>query len=509
MREDSKRIARNTMMLYMRMILTMLISLYTSRLFLDVLGVEDFGIYNVVGGVVGMFSLISGSLSSSIGRFLTVEIGRSDFDQLRRVFSTSVNIQIIIAIIIVIGIEVGGVWFLNNKITIPPDRLDAAHWVLQCSVITFVMGLISMPYNALIVAHEHMKTFAYMGILENVLKLIILFFLYNLEFDSLKLYATLWLCVSIILRIIYGIYSKRHFKESEYQFVFDKGLFKQMFSFAGWNAIGTSALIFKEQGVNIAINVFQGPSVNAARAIAMQVNSAVSSFAGNFTMALNPQITKSYASGDRSYMMDLNYKGAKLAFFLLLFLSLPIIIEANYILGVWLKVVPEHAVNLVKLILLNAMAESISYPLITAQSATGRIKIYQIVVGGLLMLNFPISYIALKFGFDVEVTLIIALAISQLCLFARLYMLRNMISLNAIQFIKEVYLRIIATTFISAILPLMIYNLIDEGFIRFILVGFTCCLSTIFFILYLGCTTTERKFVLTKISEQKDRVFRK
>ncbi len=509
MRNDSKKIAINTLMLYMRTILTMLISLYTSRLFLEVLGVEDFGIYNVVGGVVGMFSLISGSLSNSISRFLTVEIGRGDYTQLRRVFSTSVNIQIILAIIIVFGIEIGGVWFLNNKMTIPPNRMDAAHWVLQCSVITFVMGLISMPYNALIIANEHFKMFAYIGILENVLKLIVLLLLYNLEFDSLKLYATLWLCVSIILRIIYGAYSRKHFKESKYKFVLDKNLFREMFSFAGWNAIGTSAALFKEQGVNIAINIFQGPTVNAARAIAVQVNTAVSSFVGNFTIALNPQITKSYASGDKSYMMDLIFKGSKLAFFLLLFLSLPIIIEVDYILSIWLKVIPDHTANLVRLILINAMAESISYSLITAQSATGKIRNYQIIVGGLLMLNFPISYIMLDLGYDVEVTLIVALCISQLCLFARLYMLQKMISLRSLRFIKDVYLRVISTALISTILPLLTHSVIVEGFLRFILVGFTCCISTLICTLYLGSTKIEREFVFSKITEQKNKIFSK
>ena len=368
--ENNKRIAKNTLLLYFRMLLLMVVSLYTSRVTLAALGVEDYGIYNVVGGVVAMFSMLSGSLSAAISRFITFELGRGDKERLKTVFSTSVNIQIGLAIIIMVLAEIGGVWFLNCKMNIATERLLAANWVLQCSIITFMINLISVPYNAAIIAHERMSAFAYISILETVLKLLVVYLLYVTLYDRLIVYAVLLCLVAIALRLIYGIYCKRNFEECTYHFIYDKSILRSMTGFAGWNFIGVASGALRGQGVNIVINLFCGAAVNAARAISFQVNNAVNSFASNFMTAINPQITKSYASGNYGYMMQLIFQGARLSYYLLLFISLPLILEADTVLKLWLEEVPEHTTLFVQLILVFGMEEALSNPLITAMLAT-------------------------------------------------------------------------------------------------------------------------------------------
>ena len=496
---NNRKIAKNTLLLYFRMLLTMAVSLYTSRIILNTLGVEDFGIYNVVGGVVAMFSIISGSLSAAISRFITYELGREGYDRLKVIFSSAVTIQVILAFLICILAEVGGVWFLNTQMNIPVERVVAANWVLQCSIFTFMINLISIPYNAAIIAHERMKAFAYVSILEVVLKLLVAFALYIVIFDKLKVYAVLLLIVALIIRFVYAYYCKRHFKECTYRFIYDKEVLREMAGFAGWNLIGSSAGVLKDQGVNILINLFCGTTVNAARGIAVQVNNATQSFVRNFMTALNPQITKSYASSDSEYLMKLLYKGSRLSFYMLLLLSLPIIIETDCILSVWLKVVPEHTVNFVRLILVLAMCESISLPLITVMLATGKIRNYSIIVGGLNMMNFPFSYLLLYWGFEPESTILLAIVISQGCFIIRIVMLRKKTGLSARNFIREVYMNIIIVSVLSCIFPMLIYNVVGDRVLRIVLVVVGSFISTSTVIYYVGCTSNERAFVKSKI----------
>ena len=468
---NNKRIAKNTLMLYFRMILLMLVSLYTSRVVLNALGVEDYGIYNVVGGVVAMFSLISRLLSGAISRFITFELGRGNTDRLKRIFSTSVTIQIILSVIIVILIEAIGVWFLNNKMVIPAERMTAANWVMQLSIVTFVVGLISVPYNAAIIAHEHMSAFAYISILEAVGKLVIAFLIVHSPIDRLIFYAALVVAVAVMVRLVYGIYCNRHFDEcASYQIGFDRELLKEMFGYSIWNFIGSTSAVLRDQGGNIIINLFFGPAVNAARGIEAQVNHAITGFVSNFTMALNPQIIKSYASGRHDYMMTLIFQGARLSFFMLLLLSLPVIINAHYILLLWLKIVPEHTVFFVRLTLIFAMSESISGPLITSMAATGKIRNYQLLVGGLQMMNLPVSYVLLRLGCIPETVLIVAIVISQLCLAGRLYMLRRMIGLRVRAYLKKVYFNVITVAIISALIPCYAGYALPENFINFVIV---------------------------------------
>lgn len=502
---ENKRIAKNTAILYVRMLVMMFISFFTSRVMLNALGVDDYGINNVVGGLVSMFSLLSSSLSSSTSRFITFGLGQGDMKELKKIFSTTINIHIIIAIVVVIAIETMGVWFLNNKMNIPLERLYASNWVLQCSVVVFAVGLLSVPYNSAIIAHEKMTVFAYITIIDAVSKLAIVFAIYYYEGDRLILFSVLMMFQSVIRQLVYWIYCKQNFQECVYIKVWDKKLNKSIFGFAGWNFIGASSAIMKDQGVNIAINLFTSPAVNAARGIAMQINGIINQFIGGFTTALNPQITKNYAFGDLARMHSLIFQGTRLSYYLFMFLSIPVFFEIEIILNIWLGQVPEHTILYARLILILSLTEILSYTLITAQLATGKIRNYQLVVGGLQMMNFPISYLFLYLGFFPEVTIIIAIIISQLCLFARLWFLRGMIKLSAKDYLNKVYTNVMVVTVVSLILPFICYISISHPIIRFFSLCTSSVISSLFSIYYLGCSCEERKLVkgyVIKINEK-------
>ena len=491
---DNKRIAKNTMYLYFRMLITMVVGLFTSRVVLNTLGVEDYGINNVVGGVVAMFSLISASISGSIGRFITFELGTGNIEKLKKVFSTSVTIQILLAIVIIVVAEIVGIWFLNNKLEIAPDRMVAAHWVFHCSLITFAIGLISLPYNACIVAHEHMNAFAYVSILEVVLKLIIVYMLLVSPFDKLETYAVLGVIVAIIIRLIYGWYCKRKFVECSYRPILDKSLFKQMFGFAGWQLLGSSAAVLRGQGSDILINIFTKTTVvNAAAGIAATLTGIISGFVGNFTAAFTPQITKLYAAQKFDELVKLIYMGCKFAPYLLLFIGLPVFFNAKFILQLWLGIVPEHTVNFVLITILYMFNELMAQPLIHAKNANGVIRNYQIIVGSVLLLTLPIAYIALKLGAPVEAVFIAKLATSVMAMIIRLYMLRGDIpGLSISHFLINVYLRVILVALIAAILPTISYIYIPNEIAQFITTSIIAIISVGISIYFIGCTKTEQ-----------------
>lgn len=498
---ENKRIAKNTLVLYVRMAVMMVISFFTARITLNALGVTDYGINNVVGGLVSMFSLISSSLSSSVSRFMTFGLGEGDMEKLKRIFSTSVNIHIILAVVVVFAIETVGIWFLNNKMVIPADRLYAANWVLQCSVVVFAVGLFSVPYNSAIVAHEKMTAFAYMTIFDAASRLAIIGGVYYYQGDKLILLTLMSMAQALIRQSVYLIYCKRKFEECTYHVIWDKRLNKSMFGFAGWNFIGCTAATMKDQGVNIAINLFTGPAVNAARGIAMQVNSIIGQFTGGFTTALNPQITKNYAGGNLYRMHNLIYQGTRLSYYLFMFLSIPVLFEVETVLQIWLGQVPEHTVLFARLVIVLSLSDVISNFLITAQLATGNIRNYQIVVGGILLLNFPISYVLLKMGFFPEITIVVAIVISQVCLFARLWFLRSMIKLPARTFLKKVYLNVLFVTVISSLPPALCFFLMPSGWLRLIVL---CCVSVIssgLSIYIIGCSKSERNLFVQYIKK--------
>lgn len=507
--EANKRIAKNTMLLYVRMGVMMIISFFTARITLEALGVVDYGINNVVGGLVSMFSLISNSLSSSVSRFITFGLGKGDKKDLNTIFSTSVNIHIILAIVVVIAIETIGVWFLNHKMVIPAERLTAAHWVLQSSTLMFAIGLLSVPYNAAIIAHEKMGVYAYFTLFDAFSKLAIIFAIKYYGGDKLILLAIISIIPQLVKQAYYWHYCKNNFEECTYHAVWDKRIFKEMFSFAGWNFIGCTAGLAKDQGVNIAINMFTGPAVNAARGIAMQINGIIGQFIGNFMIAVNPQITKEYAAGNLQRMHTLIFKSTRFSYYLFLSLSIPILLEVETILYIWLGQVPEHTVLFTRLVIILSLAEILSNTLITSQNSTGKIKNYQIVVGGILLMNFPISYILLKMGYFPEVTAIVAIIISQICLVARLSFLKNSIKLPVGAFIKDVYCNIIIVTVVALVIPLFCHLFIEAQYIRLLVVCIVSVITSALAIYFIGCNKDERALAKRYIVKYKKRLFNK
>ena len=493
---NTRRIAKNTGLLYIRMLVMMVIGFITTRVMLNALGVDNYGINNVVGGLVSMFSMLSASLSGAVSRFFTFGLGKGDMKHLRVVFSTSINIHIVLAAIVLIAIETVGVWFLNHRMVIAPDRLEAANWVLQCSTVIFAINLLSVPYRAAIIAHERMSAFAYLTIFDATAKLLIVCAIYFYGGDKLKLFAVLNILPAIISQAVYWRYCKRSFVECNYQCVFDKKLFGEIFSFAGWSFIGNTAGLMKNEGVNVVINTFFGASINTARGIAMQVNGMVMQFISNFTMALNPQIIKDYAAGQLERMHKLMFQGTKLSYYIFMILSIPIMFEIEAFLQVWLGEVPEHTVFFTRLVLVLSLAEIISHTLITAQTATGKIKVYQMVVGGILLLNLPVSYLLLRWGYFPEVTVIVAIIVSQLCLVARLWFLRRMIDFPVGRFITKVYCNVIVVTLLSLIVPSVCYVLMPSGVTRFFVLCGLSVLSSAAAIYFVGCNREERTMIV-------------
>lgn len=500
--ENNKRIAKNTLMLYVRMFVLMLIGLYTSRVILNTLGVDNFGIYNAVGGFVSMFSIISGTLSSAVGRFITYEIGTRNVERLKTVFSTSVSIQLMLAGVIVVIMETAGLWFLNSQMNIPESRMQATNWVFQLSVLTFAIDLISVPYNAAIVAHEKMSAFAYISIFEAAAKLAVAFLIVVSPIDILVFYAILLAAVSVTLRLIYGWYCNRHFIEcKEYRPSFDKGLFRQMFSFAGWNFLGNTAGILNSQGVNILMNIFFGVGANAARGVAGQVESVISRFTSNFSTAFNPQITKYYASGEYESMHLLVRRGAKFSYFLMLILAVPILLETETILQLWLKNVPEHAVVFSRLTVISSLVTITGYSLYTAIMAAGNIKRYQIIItiGGCWV--FPLSYVAFKLGLPPEAAYIIYIAVYFSLLFVRIHLAKSLINLDAGEYIRKVILNVMLVTLLSFMIPGIICMTMDASILRLVITLVASMVSIPAVIFLIGLEKNERNFVILKISQ--------
>lgn len=490
----TRRIAKNTLMLYVRMLFMMFMGLYTSRIVLQALGESDYGIYNVVGGVVAMFTIISGALNSAVSRFITFEMGKGEGARLNKVYSTAVIIQIVLAAVVVAVAEPVGLWFIDNEMTISPERIPAARWVLHFSLLAFVVNLMSVPQMASITAHERMSAYAWIGILDGLLRFGVALLISCSGHDRLVDYAALMAVSVLIVRLAYGIYCRLHFPECRFRPVFDRPLMKEMFSFAGWNFIGVTAGVLRDHGGNILVNVFSGSvAVNAARGVALQLSNAVQSFVTNFMTAVNPQITKSYAAGEKDYMFSLMRKSSRMAYYLLLIIVLPVIFNVDYLLSIWLDEVPAGSASFARLFLILALSESLSGPLITGTQATGKIRDYQILVGGLIMLNFPVSYIFLKAGAAPEVTVVVAIVISQICLFARLYMLRRLTEFPVGEYLIRVYLNVLIVTLTAVILPLALMRYMPGGLTGFLLDVPLCIVCAALAVLFKGCSSAERK----------------
>lgn len=493
--KNTKRIAKNTLVLYLRMFFLLAISLFTSRVVLQALGVDNYGIYNAVGGIVAMFSLISSSLTNSIMRFLSFELGKGDPIKLRKTFSTAINVMLLLSALLLLLGETLGLWFLNNKMNIPEDRMIAANWVLQCSILTFITSLISIPYNAAIIAHEKMNAFAYISILEALLKLLLAYALVITMFDKLICYSLYILAISIVIRLIYGIYCKRHFEECSYTFVRDRKILGGMLSFAGWNFFAQGALIVNTQGVTLLINMFFGVAVNAARGIATQINNIANQFVNNFTTAINPQITKSYATGDYEYMHRLIFSGAKFSYYLMFLIVLPICFETKEILKLWLGIVPDHTVFFVQLTLLSSMFTASNNTVITGLFATGQLKKFMLVVGIVEILNFPITYILFKLGASAEASYIIYFVIYFILIFVRLFMAKDYLHMSANEYIKKVYYPMVRVSIIPCLIVWGLTMFFQDSAVRLFGVIIICIMTSCLSIYIFGLSKEEKTFV--------------
>jgi len=488
-------------MLYIRMLLTMAVSLYTSRIILNTLGIEDFGIYNVVGGFVTMFGFLNSAMATATQRFLTFEIGKKDFKQLMNVFSMSVNIHFIIAFIILIFAETVGLWFVNTQLTIPPERMIAAGWVYQFSILALLVNIVSVPYNAIIIAHERMNVFAWVSIIEVSLKLLIVFMLVWFGFDKLKLYAILMFSVALIIRLIYGFYCSRNFEESKFRWFWEPVLFKQIFSHSGWMLFGTFSNMLSGQGLNVLINIFFGVTVNAARGIAYSLQGAVNGFVRNFMMAVQPQIIKYYAQNNFKEMYKLVFASSKFSFFLLFYISLPVLLLTTTVLQWWLKIIPEHAILFTRLIILDLFFTSLFPSIATVSQATGKIKAYQLVISIGFLLVFVLTYLFYQLGYPSHYAFIIMITISFLGLLARLIILKIQLSFPVVEYFKNVLLPIILVTFLSVPIPLVFITIFDNTVIQFITVSVVSVLSTTMAIWLAGINKNEKTFIKNKINQ--------
>jgi O-antigen/teichoic acid export membrane protein len=504
--EKNRRIAKNTLFLYFRSFVVLLVSLYTSRVVLATLGVDDFGIYNVVGGVVAMLSCVSGALSGAISRFITFELGRGDKHRLNIVFSTSVLIQLMLAgVLVLLGITGGG-WFLNVKMNIPAERMDAANWVLICSAFSFGVKLISVAYNAMIIAHEHMKAFAYLSMLEVLLKLGVVFLLMASSFDKLKTYAIFLLGVAIVIQLSYFCYCRVQFSASRMRFVWDKTLLKKMFGFAGWAFFSNSVGILNTQGVNILTNMFFGVALNAARGVATQVEGALLQFIGNLTTSVNPQIIKSYAAGEKDYMFELICRGSKFAYFLALVFAVPLFIEANTVLQIWLKEVPPYATVFLRLTVLAMLPQVLGGILFTAAMATGNIRNYAIIINGVSIFVFIFSWGLFGFGFPPEVAYYVHICIRIVLIAVRVLLLKGMIAFSPVLYVKSVFFKIVPVSILAFSLPLLVFMVpVPISFWRVVLVTAVSVPGTLCIASVLGLSKEERVFVLGKLKLLKNK----
>lgn len=499
--DNNKRIAKNTLLLYFRMLLMMFVTLFTSREVLDKLGVTDYGIYNVVGGVVAMLGFLNSSMSNAVQRYLSFEIGKNNEAGVNRIFNVSLFAHAGIAVFVFIVMEIVGVWYLNTHMNIPAERMDAANWVLQCSIFTTLFTIVQVPYNAIIISKEQMGIYAYISILEVVLKLLVVYMLAIGNFDKLKLYSVLIMVVTIGIVMIYRFYCTRKYKEAKFKFVKDWNLLKQIVGFASWNMLGELAWVFTGQGVNIILNSFFGPVVNAARGLAEQVNGAVNRFVANFQTAVNPQLIKNYASDQLGEMKTLLFRSTRFSYYLLLALSLPIILKMDFILHLWLKEVPDYTTGFCQLVLVSSLVSTLSNLLAQVARAYGKIRNYQIIVSIFLFLNFPLSYIVLKFGCSPLSTMFVNIGVNAMLLFVRLRLTNRMIQMTYGSFIRNVLFPVIIVTSVALVIPLTIYFMLDNSIISFIIVCLVSFVSVGVSTYALGMNANERQYILAAISK--------
>lgn len=500
---SNKRIAKNTSYLYIRLFITLCISLYTSRAFLDALGVDDYGIYNVVAGFVSLLSIFTSTITSAAQRFIAFELGQGDMKSMKNTFSTFVSLMIIISIVIFILGEAIGLIFLDKILVIPAERLSMAYVVFHCSIISFVVNLIAIPYIACVIAHEHMNFFAIVSVLESILKLVIVWLLYISTYDKLGTYAVLFVIVGIIIRLIYSAYCKRHYDEVEEKLTLNKYILKKIFSYSVWVTVGASSAIFKEQGVNVIINMFFGVAMNAARGISVHVMGIINQFGSNIGQAITPQITKSYASGDVNRAINLTFLLTKAQGILLYAISLPLLLETEYVLGLWLKEVPDYAVILTRWALILCLARTLECTHGPLFLATGKVKKLQIIGGGIMLLNLPVSYIALSLGFPPESTMMVGVFFELVVMWVAFFYLKELVRFPVGTYYKRVVTPLFIMFLVAPILPFYIRcTLMEEGFLRLVVIGLLSVLFVIALSYMFVLSSKERQIVYDLIKSR-------
>lgn len=500
--QNNKRIAKNTIVLYIRMLLVMAVTVYTSRVVLDVLGIEDYGIYNIVGGIIGMLSVMSSSMGVAVQRFLTFEIGKGDEAALRKVFSISFFAHVVLAVLIFAFAETAGLWFVENKLTIPEARMDAALWVYHCVVLSTFVAIIQVPYTAMLFAKEEMSFFANIGIVEVIFRLMIVYMLTLWTIDKLKLYGVLMLAVQVIISVIFIGYVRHRYKETKISSYRDFSLFGTITSFALWTLVGELAWAFTGQGVNIILNIFFGPAVNASKGVAEQVNSAVSRFVQNFQQAVNPQLIKYYALSDFEEVKKLLYMGTKVSLYLQLLFSVPLILEMDYVLDLWLKETPPLAAGFCRLMLVTNLVANFSNLLSTISRASGNIKKFQAVCAVVTFMNFPLSYLALYLGCDPLSTMFVNIGVSCSLLFTRFLLTKDLIGISLKEYFAEVVTPCAVIVVVSFIPPALVRYSFEASIIRFLSTVLVSVLSVLTFAWTIGLNCQERSMIISVIKSK-------
>ncbi len=496
---NNKRIAKNALFMYFRMFFTMCVSLYTSRVVLAALGFSDYGLYNVVGGIIAMFGFLNGAMTNMTSRFITYFLGKKNYERLSEVFSMAFYIHCGIALLILILGETIGLWFFYNKMDIPESRLFAALCIYQLSIVSTMMMIISVPFTSAIIAHEKMSVYAYISIADSILKLIIVYLLTLVPFDKLIFYGLLIFAIQMLNAIFYLFYCRWHFIESRIRCVWNKGLLKEMSKFTGWSLFGNFSYVFYTQGLNILLNMFCGPVVNAARGIAVQVETAMTQFASNVQTAINPQIIKSYSREDFQRMKTLIFASSKYCFFLMLLLSLPVMLGANFILGLWLGDYPDHTVNFIRLTLMCVLLDTLVNPMYTANLATGKVAVYNKRLAVLSLTFIPVTYFAIKMTLLPEIVFILNVLRNIIGIGIRMYIIRTQLGVGIHEYLKKVVSKIFFVTAIAVTISLFITNEIGtDSFIRFSLMAVASTFSVLAAAFGIGLNRQERSFVVAK-----------
>lgn len=497
--ENSRRIARNTVYLYIRMLVMMAIGLITYRIILRALGVSDYGVYTAVGGVVTLFTMVTNTVASAITRYITVGLGKGDEEKLRSVFATCVAIMAGFSVLLVAVMETAGLWYLHYKMVIPVERMHAAEIVLHTSMLVLAINLLSIPFTAVINAHEHMGAYAYLSILEAVLKLAVAAGVWYTSHDALIVYAWLLVAVTLIARGAYALYSFRRYPECRGRWKVDPPLIRDIGAFAGWNFLGSGAYIINTQGINQLLNLFFGVRINAARGVADKVEQVVRQFATNIALALNPQLTKSYVGGDRNYAFELVCKGSKYYFWILWIMTVPFLTDAETILRLWLGDVPAEAAIFTRLTLLCFLIDFTPGTLNILEQANGRIRTYYLVTSGVAILCFPITFVAFKLGAPVWTGYVVYFTVYFFKAVAMLAVARRDTGFPIGSYVSKALLPMLAAVLPSGVLAFLMWSLLPALWWRFLLSAAVGALASGAGIWLFGLTEGERAFVKSKV----------